>query len=232
MCGPFFGSLVRSFHRRLVSGWSALPKNRIQTRTVLGVNGYIAIEGGVELAILVNACPNLALCFFNMLDNKGMRNIVADAMDQPGKTVFLIVIGVILVDIVIGIIMSEDELRRAGHASKRTPTHSRPAVAMPLFGVLRSITQRSAPSAAGDSTTSTRSISSEQDVFDRGLALGFQVWLAMPGAAFEKHGMTWNETTTHATLSLPVTPAMCESLKCACKESPEDPTTSRVIKVR
>jgi hypothetical protein len=81
--------------------------------------GEIPVEGVVELGSLVNTCPNLALCFFNMLD-EGMRNgdIVADAMDdatyQDGRTYadrmvfglfFFLVVGVILFDIVTGIII-------------------------------------------------------------------------------------------------------------------------------
>ena len=167
-----------------------------------------------------------------MLD-EGTRNIFANAMDmatcQHSWIVFFLMVGVILFKIVSGIItnplsaLHELKNERIGIMKNK--------YAMPLFGAPPFITQRSAPSrVAGSTTTSTRSVSSpKQDLFDHGLTLGFKVWLAVPGAAFEEHGMTWDETATHAALSLPMTPAMRKSLKCAFKQSPEDPTTSRVI---
>ena len=145
------------------------------------------------------------------------------ALEIPGM-VFFLVVGVILFVIV-----------RSRRCSILTPTHPHSAGAMPLFGAPPSITQRPEPGAAVDRATSIcaiRAVSSKQDLFDRGLTLGFEVWLAVPGAAFAKRGMTWNESAMHATFSLPISPAMRKSLKCACKESPGDPTTSRVVTLR
>jgi hypothetical protein len=160
--------------------------------------------------------------FLNILD-EGMRNIVSNAMDaatyQEGRMVFFVVVGVILVDIVTNIIIVKFS---AIDTALRELKNER-----------IDITQRSAPGAAGGSTTSIRSdFSSKPDVFDRGLTLGFAVWVAVPGIVSQECGMTWNETATHATLSLPVSPAMRKSLKCAYKESPEDPATTRVITLR
>ena len=182
----------------------------------------------------------------------GMPNIIADAMDaatyQDGRMVFFLVIGVILVDIMTGIIIDKFSVSRELKYARFDMMKNARINIMNLFGAPPAITQRSAPSAAGGSTTSIRSGSRpplrtradsqyrpdlvHSDSFDRGLTLGFEAWLAVPGATFEEQGMRWNETATHATLSLPVTPEICKSLKVACKGSPEDPTASRVVKLR
>ena len=81
--------------------------------------GDVTIEGAIEQASLVNTCPNLALCFFTVLD-EGMRtgDIVSGAIDeatyQDGRTYadrmvygifFFLIVGVILFDIVTGVII-------------------------------------------------------------------------------------------------------------------------------